>query len=81
VSQQYLEAEVQRLLTEHAGVAEQGIGVTYRDDRLVLCGEVESAHRRAEIVRLVTEEFPEVPVTVDIAVTRVQAPTEAERLS
>ncbi len=77
---EYLEASVQRLLTEHAEIAEQGITVRRRDHSLVLCGEVESARRREEILRLVLETFPTVPVLVDIGLIRTQAPTEAEDL-
>lgn len=77
---EYVEAAVQRLLTEHAGVAEQGISVARREHTLVLCGEVESPQRRDEILRLVTEKFPDVRLTVDIGVTRAQAPSEVEEL-
>lgn len=77
---EYVEAAVQRLLTEHAGVAEQGILVTRREHTLVLRGEVESARRRDQILRLVTENFPDVRLTVDIGVTRAQAPSEVEEL-
>ncbi len=77
---EYLEAAVQRLLTENADVAEQGITVARRDNGLVLCGEVESTRRRDEILRLVVEQFPDVPLTVDIGLIRAQAPTEAEDL-
>jgi hypothetical protein len=76
----YLEAAVQRLLTENAEVAEQGITVARRDNTLVLCGEVESPQRRDEILRLVVTHFPDVPVAVDIGLVRAQAPTEAEDL-
>jgi hypothetical protein len=76
----YLEAAIQRLLTENTEVAEQGITVTRRDHTVVLCGEVESAQRREEILRLVLERFPQVPVTVDIGLIRTQAPTEVEEL-
>ncbi|MGI5215056.1 hypothetical protein [Plantactinospora sp. CA-290183] len=76
----YLEAAVQRLLTEHTEVAEQGITVARREHSLVLCGEVESAQRREEILRLVMEHFPQVPVMVDIGLIRTQAPTEVEEL-
>ena len=76
----YLEAVVQRLLTEHAAIAEQGITVARRDHSLVLCGEVESAQRREEILRLVLEHFPTVPVTVDIGLIRTQPPTDVEEL-
>jgi hypothetical protein len=77
---EYVEAEVQRLLTEHAGTAEQGITVARREHTLVLCGEVESGRRREEILRLVTEAFPDLRVSADIGVIRAQAPTEVEEL-
>lgn len=77
---EYVEAEIQRLLTEDPAVAEQGITVVRREHGLVLYGEVESAHRRDEILRRVTESFPDVPVTGDIGVTRAQAPTQIEEL-
>lgn len=77
---EYVEAAVQRLLTEDASIAEQGITVTRREHTLVLFGEVESRHRRDEILRLVTEAFPDVQVSADIGVTRAQEPSEAEEL-
>ncbi|GIF52511.1 hypothetical protein DFJ67_0435 [Asanoa ferruginea] len=77
----YTEAEVQRALAEDLGVAEQGITVVRADTGLVLGGEVESPHRRDEIVRLVHERFPGVAFAVDIGVTRAGAPTEAEELA
>ncbi|GIJ24349.1 hypothetical protein [Micromonospora lutea] len=77
---EYLEAEIHRLLTEDPAVAEQGISVTRTERALVLHGEVESAHRREEILRRVAERFPDVPVTSDIGVIRTQAPTEIEQL-
>lgn len=77
---EYTEAAVQRLLTEHGGLAEQGIKVVRREHLLVLCGEVESRQRRDEIVRLMHENFPDIPMSVDIGVTRASAPTEAEEL-
>jgi hypothetical protein len=76
----YAEAEVQRALAEDLGVAEQGISVVRSDAGLVLCGEVESPHRRDEIVRLVRERLPGIELVVDIGVTRAAAPTEAEEL-
>jgi hypothetical protein len=78
---EYVEAAVQRLLTEDRAVTDQAIDVIRRDDVLVLRGEVESPHRRAEILRLVSEHFPDLTVRNDIAVTRTQAPAEAEELS
>ncbi len=77
---EYLEAEVQRLLTERAEVAEQGITVIRRQHTLLLCGEVESVQRRDEILRLVAEQFPGLSVQSDIGVTRTHPPTEAEDL-
>lgn len=76
----YTEAEVQRLLAEHPETAEQGITVVQRDRALVLCGEVESEHRRDEILRLVTEHLPGIAVTSDIAITRTHPPAQAEDL-
>jgi hypothetical protein len=77
---EYVEAEIQRLLAEDPAIAEQGITVVRRERGLVLYGEVESPHRREEILRLVAERFPHVPVTSDIGVIRTQAPTQVEEL-
>ena len=77
---EYTEAELQRLLTERAEIAEQGITVIRRDQTLVLCGEVESPKRRDEIMRLVAEHFPDANVRSDIGVTRAQPPSEGEEL-
>jgi len=76
-----LEAEIQRLLAEHDRVAEQGVTVQRRENVLVLSGEVESEHRRDEIVRRVHELVPDVPISCDIGIIRAQAPSEAEELS
>jgi hypothetical protein len=78
---EYVEAEVQRLLTEDGRIAEQGLTVSRREHMLVLCGEVESTQRRDDIVRLVREQFPGVDLSVDIGLTRAGAPAEAEELS
>jgi hypothetical protein len=75
---EYVEAEVQRLLTEHDG--EQGLTVARREHTLILCGEVESRQRCEEIVRRVTDRFPDIDLRVDIGITRTSAPTEAEEL-
>ncbi|PZM98109.1 MAG: hypothetical protein DIU79_00970 [Actinobacteria bacterium] len=77
---EYVEAAVQRLLTEHAQIAEQGITISRRDHGLLLCGEVASPQRRDEILRLVTENFPDVALSVDIGVISAPEPTEAEEL-
>jgi len=77
---EYLEAEIQRLLTED-GTAEQGITVQRREHTVVLGGEVESTERREEICRQITARFPDVEITCDIGITRAQAPTEVEEIS
>nr|MDT0658434.1 hypothetical protein [Micromonospora sp. DSM 115978] len=77
---EYLQAAVQRLLTEDPEVAEQGITATLRGHALVLCGEVESTQRREEILRLVMTRFPDVPIQMDVGLIRTQPPTEAEDL-
>jgi osmotically-inducible protein OsmY len=74
----YVEAEIQRLLTEDGAVAEQGITVQRRDNVVVLGGEVESGQRRDEICRQVTTHFPGVELVCDIGITRAQAPAPAE---
>ncbi|MFU8851970.1 hypothetical protein ACNAW0_13440 [Micromonospora sp. SL1-18] len=76
----YIEAEIHRLLAEDPSVAEQGITAVHRERGLVLYGEVESPHRREEILRRVAERFPDVPITSDIGVIRTQAPSQAEEL-
>ena len=76
-----LEAEIQRLLTEHDKIAEQGITVQRRDQLVVLGGEVESAQRRDEICRQITARYPDLQITCDIGITRAQAPSEVEEIS
>jgi hypothetical protein len=78
---EYVEAEIQRLLAEDGNVAEQGITVQRREHTLILGGEVESVHRRDEICRQITAHFPDVEIACDIGVVRAQAPTEAEEIS
>lgn len=78
---EYTEAEIQRVLTEDVDIAEQGITVIRHGETLILSGEVESEHRRDEIVRRVKELVPGVPVCCDIGIIRAQAPSEAEELS
>ncbi|MGH3648791.1 MAG: BON domain-containing protein [Micromonosporaceae bacterium] len=77
---EYTETELQQLLAEDPGIAEQGITVIVRGDTLVLCGEVESGERRDHIVQLVAERFPDARVESDIGVTRTQPPEEVEKL-
>jgi hypothetical protein len=76
-----LAAEIQRLLTEHDRIAEQGITVQHREHLVVLGGEVESAERRDEICRQIAERFPDIEITCDIGITRAQAPNEVEEIS
>ena len=76
-----LEAEIQRLLTEHGRVAEQGITVQRRENLVVLGGEVESPQRRDEICRQITAHFPDVEISCDIGITRTGAPNEVEEIS
>ena len=76
-----LEAEIQRLLTDHDRIAEQGITVQRREHLVVLGGEVDSAERRDEICRQITDRFPEIEITCDIGITRAQAPDEVEEIS
>jgi hypothetical protein len=78
---EYAEAAVQRLLTEHPSLGEQGITLVRREHCLVLSGEVESPQRRAEIERLVTQALPDVEVCCDIGITRAGVPTEHEELT
>ena len=77
----YLEAEIQRLLTEDDRVAEQGITVRRREQSVVLGGEVESPERRDEICRRITDRFPDVEITCDIGITRTSAPVDVEEIS
>jgi hypothetical protein len=79
-SDPYVEAAVQRLLTEHPDLSEQGLILRRGEGNLLVQGEVESRHRRDQIQRLITENFPEVHIECDIGVTRTQAPVEAEEL-
>ncbi len=76
-----LEAEIQRLLTEHGRIAEQGITVQRREHLLVLGGEVESPQRRDEICRQITAHFPDVEISCDIGITRTGTPNEVEEIS
>jgi hypothetical protein len=78
---EYVEAEIQRLLTENNAVAEQGITLQRREHMLILGGEVESAQRRDEICRQITTKFPDVEIACDIGIVRAAAPSEVEEIS
>jgi hypothetical protein len=76
----YVESDVQRMLTEHPDLSEQGLTLRRGEASLLVQGEVESEHRRDEVRRLITEHFPDVHIECDIGVTRTQAPVDAEEL-
>jgi hypothetical protein len=76
----YVKAEVHKLLTEHPDLAEQGLILHRREGTLLIQGEVESPHRRDEIHRLISQRFPDVRIECDIGVIRAQAPVDAEEL-
>jgi hypothetical protein len=78
---EYVEAEIQRLLAEDGKVSEQGITVQRREHTLILGGEVETPQRRDEICRQITAHFPDVEIACDIGVVRTQAPSEVEEIS
>ena len=78
---EYVEAEIQRLLTETGAIAEQGITLQRREHMLILGGEVESAQRRDEICRQITTKFPDVEIACDIGIVRAAAPSEVEEIS
>jgi hypothetical protein len=81
MTDQYTESHLQQLLSEDDRVAEQGIRAVRLDSgAYALCGEVESAQRRAQIERVVREAFPELTVRCDIGVTRVHEPDEVEEI-
>jgi hypothetical protein len=75
------EAHIQRLLTEHEDVAEQGITVVRRGAITVLTGVVETPRRREEIVRVVSRHFPGTQFEVDIAVAEAGVPSRTEELA
>ena len=77
---EYTEAAIQRLLTEHPSLGEQGITLTRREHRLVLSGEVESPQRCEQIRQLVHAAVPDVELVCDLGVTRAATPTEHEDL-
>jgi hypothetical protein len=77
---EYLEGQVQHLLAEDPRISEQGIRVVRVEDGMVLVGEVEGPERCAHIEQIVREAFPDLNVRCDLAVTRVGAPQEVERI-
>lgn len=77
---EYTEGDVQHLLAEDPRIAEQGIRAVRVDGGLVLVGEVESPDRCAQIEAVLHEAFPGLKVRCDLAITRVNAPQEVERI-
>jgi osmotically-inducible protein OsmY len=77
---EYVQGEVQHLLAEDPRTAEQGIRVVCTDDEVILVGEVESPDRCEQIEAVVREAFPDLKVRCDVALTRVSAPQEVERI-
>ncbi len=75
---EYLLAQVQRLLAEDSG--ELGIDAMRRDDVLVLRGEVESQERCREVERRVADAFPELKIRNELTVPHVHKPVEPEQL-
>jgi hypothetical protein len=78
---EYTEAALQRLLTEHPDLGEQGITLTRRGNRLALSGEVETEARAEQIRARVQAAVPDVELVCDIGVTRATVPTEHEDLT
>jgi len=76
---EYLLAQVQRLLAEDEG--ELGIDAVRRDDVLVLRGEVESKERCREVERRVAEAFPDLAIRNELTVPYVHKPQEPEELA
>jgi hypothetical protein len=78
---EYAEAAIQRMLTEHPDLGEQGITLIRREHRLVLSGEVETPQRAEQIRALVHQAVPDVELVCDIGVTRAAMPTDHEDLA
>jgi hypothetical protein len=76
----YVDAEVRRVLAEDAGIAELGIEVIAHADRIVLRGQVESPERRDAIGRRVAGYLPDHRVHNDIVVIETDPPDHAEEL-
>src|SRR5256886_15174304 len=73
---EYTEAAIQRLLTEHPSLGEQGITLTRREHPLVLSGAVESPQRSGQIKQLVHAAAPDVGAGCGVGVTRGATPAE-----
>ncbi|KNE78654.1 MULTISPECIES: hypothetical protein [Streptomyces] len=69
----------ERLAREGSG--DMGIRLEMRGGSLLLTGTVPSAANREEILRIVAEVLPDVPVRSDIGLTDHSAPGRPEELS
>lgn len=80
----YVDAEVHRVLAEDGRIAEQGIEVIAQADHIVLRGHVESEERRDAIARRVAEHLQSrvhhPRVHNEIVVTETDPPDHAEEL-
>jgi hypothetical protein len=81
----YNDANLQRLLAEDIEIAELGIEIRRRGGALVLCGQVESGHRKDAIERRIAEHLDgqadrTYQLVNEIVVTAVDAPVRAEEL-
>lgn len=74
-------ARVERMLAEDPQIAEAGLRVHVRGDRVVLSGAVSSAGRHDRAVAVAHESFPELDVVDEVTVAGTEPPAEVERLS
>jgi osmotically-inducible protein OsmY len=77
---EYRIANVRRALAEDERTAELGIRVSVRGDAILLSGDVECEHRRAEIETVLREVASDMRVVNDIRVTEVGEPVGREEL-
>jgi osmotically-inducible protein OsmY len=80
MTDEYADAQLQRAISEDAGIAELGIDIVTRGDCVVLNGHVESPERREAIERLVTEHLPGLRLLNEIVVLKAEPPGRAEEL-
>jgi osmotically-inducible protein OsmY len=76
----YLEARIQRRLTEDPDTAEPGVRVEVRDGVVHLTGAVASEERRGQLVRTAGAEAGGLPVRDELLVPGVRPPATAEDL-
>lgn len=73
-------ARVERMLAEDPQIAEAGLRVHVRGDRVVLSGAVSSTGRRDRARAVVQDSFPELDAVDEVTVAGIEPPAEAERL-